>query len=125
MTIEKCKYIIRKGEEPAADRSNIFDWTPSLAQRDDKFEAFREDLPVIVPPPLSEYQERPKTPTEDIKRVLIFEAIKKLEKEDFTKGGVPKISAIQAIVGFDIDALARDDAFEFYKSEMERKNGNV
>ena len=48
---------------------------------------------------------------------LIVEAIGELDPEDgFTESGVPRVNALEEIVGFDITAEDRDEAWELYNA---------
>ena len=50
----------------------------------------------------------------------IIEAIEILNPEtDFAKNGKPKVEAIEAVLGENIDAEARDKAWELYQKELE------
>lgn len=50
----------------------------------------------------------------------IIEAIDQLNPEtDFAKNGKPKVEAIEAVLGQNIDAEARDKAWELYQKELE------
>lgn len=50
----------------------------------------------------------------------IIEAIDQLNPEtDFAKNGKPKVEAIEAVLGENIDAEARNKAWEFYQKELE------
>lgn len=50
----------------------------------------------------------------------IIEAIDQLNPEtDFAKSGKPKVEAIEAVLGQNIDAEARDKAWELYQKELE------
>ncbi len=50
----------------------------------------------------------------------IIEAIEILNPEtDFAKNGKPKVEAIEVVLGENIDAEARDKAWELYQKELE------
>lgn len=46
---------------------------------------------------------------------LLVEAIGKLTEDQFTTGGMPKVEELEKIVGFDITAKDRDNAFTLFK----------
>lgn len=47
----------------------------------------------------------------------IVAAIKQLKPEDFTQAGPPKVEAIEKILGFDINAAERDEAWSLVTPE--------
>ncbi len=54
----------------------------------------------------------------------IIEAIDQLNPEtDFAKNGKPKVEAIEAVLGQNIDAEARDKAWELYQKEVDTNDG--
>lgn len=46
-SIPQCRFLVRKGEQPRADRTNIFMWTPALALRTNEFDAYHGELPAL------------------------------------------------------------------------------
>lgn len=46
-SIPQCRFLVRKGEAPRSDRTNIFMWTPALALRINEFEAYHGELPAL------------------------------------------------------------------------------
>jgi hypothetical protein len=111
--IEKCAYLIRKGEKPRADRGNIFAYRESLAMKPNKFEPFRGKLPELTtkvfgkstvgalkPDPLKNVNTV--EPTEDdLKQVLLFTAFDNLEPADIGGKGFPLLERVRAISGID------------------------
>ena len=64
--------------------------------------------------------ETSKTPPPPASLDDIIEAIEILNPEtDFAKNGKPKVEAIEAVLGENIDAEARDNAWELYQKELE------
>jgi len=64
--------------------------------------------------------ETSKTPPPPASLDDIIEAIEILNPEtDFAKNGKPKVEAIEAVLGENIDAEARDKAWELYQKELE------
>ena len=117
--IPETAYLIRKGESPAADRSNIFPWTPQLAQRPNEFEPYRApQLPHIEAP---EGEKEPEINTNEARLVLISEAIDQLEDDEWTDGGKgpPKIEALSSLLSLDVTKDERDIAWIEWKK---RKN---
>lgn len=61
-------------------------------------------------------------PSGDERNELIFKAmaalIEKNEREDFTGSGAPQVTAIEKIVGFDIDAKERDKLWVEYREKV-------
>lgn len=84
--IPKCDLVVRRGEAPAKDFSNVFNWTPELAKRPLEFE------PLEVGP-------TPKDGDPDVaamRRVQLIDDIKNLLPEDFTAAGPPRMETIRA-----------------------------
>lgn len=113
------RLLIRKGEEPKADWSNLWQWSEREAQKTDKFEEFFGTPPPIPRPVFHTEPLEVKLPSEDVKVLLVAETIKKMDGSMFTDGGYPKLSELRKILGFDIDKELRDKAFALVQSQSE------
>ena len=109
MTIAKCAYCVRKGEQPRPDRGNIFPWD-MVKERDTEFEQMIQDLPPLkVPESQTPTEKKIEKKVEDvevsaaaIRRATIVEAFKGLQPEDFgVKTKIPIASAMVTLTGFD------------------------
>jgi hypothetical protein len=95
--IPKCAYLIRRGEQPRSDRSNIFAWTPppyGLAARPKEFEPFLGELPALNNKAAASIQADLKA----MRHTQIVTAFESLQDEDFVKG-VPKLSSVARLSG--------------------------
>jgi hypothetical protein len=119
--IPECRYVIRKGEAPDPGRANILPWCALLALRPEAWEPFFGPLP---PLPLKPGERPPAPPAipspeamEQTRRAsALLAALDRLESNEFTTGGVPKLEALRTLTGCDITTAERDAAWRQRKA---------
>lgn len=118
--IPRCQFLIKKGAPII--RENIFGWTKYRAEMTDVFEPFNGELPptdarirleeaAMPEPKMAEETEEEVRQKIDI----LVSAIGNLNALAYTSAGLPKISALQNQVDFDVNSKLRDEAWAFFK----------
>ena len=142
-SIPQCRFLVRKGEQPRADRTNIFMWTPALALRTNEFDAYHGELPALpvagqslstvvstapaveLPPAATTAPAPPEAPTPDdtapepdseetMRRVTIHMAFAELTPEELKVDGTPNTNAVRSRTGFG-DLTAHEVQAEWLK----------
>lgn len=112
--IPKCAYLIKKGEAPAPDRSNIYGWNWLRAKQTDLYEPYLGTLPPLPDQePRAGSSKLPDDPSE-ARLLLICGAIDQLEEAEYTQDGYPRVDALSNLLNLEIGKDERDTAWIEY-----------